>query len=288
MTIHDPVALRLQKLDLQSQTLVLASLAADRDPNIVVKPSMVRALFDDFALPPPARISNVFASLKAKNQVTAMQKVGWYKITPLGRETVATMISGLDLVALIAESAVANAPMLGETQTALIPCMLAPPALIQPLRGFLVDHPFDGNVFGMTRFPDARAGTADPVGRALSVVREVCVENGLEFHLASDRAITDDVWSNVMAHMWGSRYGIGFFEDRVDRGLNYNLVTEVGAMSMIGRRVALLKDGSIEKMPTDFVGMIYKSVDLSDEAAVRGCVEGWIRDDLRISVPIRS
>lgn len=51
---------------------------------------------------------------------------------------------------------------------------------------------------------------------------------------------------------------------------------------MTGRRVALLKDGSIENMPTDFVGMIYKSVDLSDEAAVRTLITNWLKDDLRI------
>lgn len=68
----------------------------------------------------------------------------------------------------------------------------------------------------------------------------------------------------------------------MERGLNYNLVTEVGAMIMTGRRVALLKDGSIEKMPTDFVGMIYKSVDLEDDATVRDRVKDWLKDDLRI------
>ena len=185
-------------------------------------------------------------------------------------------------MALIAEGATENAPLLGRTATALVPFTLAPPALVQPLRGFLADHPFDTNVFGMTRFPDTKAGTKDPVGRALAVASEVCKESGLEFHLASDRAITDDVWSNVMAHMWGSRYGIGFFEDRLERGLNYNLVTEVGAMIMTGRRVALLKDGSIEKMPTDFVGMIYKSVDLSAEDTVAAVVRAWLKDDLGV------
>lgn len=282
MASHDPVALRLQRLDLQAQSLVLAALAADRDENNIVKPSTVTALFNDFALPAPAKIGNVFTALKGKKFVTPAPGHGSYKVTPLGREAVAEKMSDLDLVALVAEGATTNAPVLGQTQTALVPYTLAPPALVQPLRGFLADHPFDGNVFGMTRFPDAKAGTADPVGRALAVAREVCKEHGLEFHLASDRAIVDDVWANVMAHMWGSRYGIGFFEDRVERGLNYNLVTEVGAMLMSGRRVALLKDGSIEKMPTDFVGMIYKSVDLSDEGAARVLVTNWLKDDLRI------
>jgi hypothetical protein len=282
MASHDPVALRLQKLDLQSQVLVLAAISADRDPDKIVTPASVSALLNDFALPRPGKIGNVFTSLKTKKYVTSVPGVGRYKITPLGRESISAKLSGLDLVTLIAESAAANAPLLGETQTALVPYTLAPPALIQPLRGFLADHPFDTNVFGMTRFPDAKAGTKDPVGRALAVAREVCKENGLEFHLASDRAVTDDVWSNVMAHMWGSRYGIGFFENRVERGLNYNLVTEVGAMIMTGRRVALLKDGSIDKLPTDFVGMIYKSVDLSNESAVRDRVQDWVEADLRI------
>jgi hypothetical protein len=279
---HDPVTLRLQRLDLQAQTLVLAALVADRTERKVASPAAVMQLFSDFALPAPAKIGNVFAALKTKSYLTPVASRGSYKVTPLGRAFVGERMSGLDIVALIAEGATKNAPLLGQIATALVPFTLAPPALIQPLRGFLADHPFETNVFGMTPFPDAKAGNRDPVSRALAVAREVCQEFGLKFHLASDRAITDEVWSNVMAHMWGSRYGIGFFEDRVERGLNYNLVTEVGAMIMTGRRVALIKDGSIEKMPTDFVGMIYKSVDMEDEATVRDSVKDWLKDDLRI------
>lgn len=282
MATHDPVALRLQRLDQQIQTLVLAALAADRDDSRVVTPAAVSQLFIDFAVPAPVKIANTFAALKSKKHLTSVPGRGAYKVTPEGRATVAEKMSGLDLVALVAEGASGNAPALGQTTTALVPFTLAPLALVQPLRDFLADHAFDTNVFGMTRFPDAKAGTSDPVGRALAVTREVCEEHGLEFHLASDRAIVDDVWPNIMAHMWGSRYGIGLFEDRIDRGLNYNLVAEVGSMLMTGRRVALLKDGSIERMPTDFVGMIYKSVDLADETTVRGRVTEWLRDDLRI------
>ncbi len=200
----------------------------------------------------------MISALRTKKCLTPASRRGNYKVTPLGRAFVGEKILGLDVVARVAEGATGNAPYLGDTATALVPFSLVllapPPARVQPLRGFLADHPFDTNVFGMTRFADAKVGRNDPAGCALGVARETCQEYGLEFHLASDRAITDDVWSNVMAHMWGSRYGIGFFEDRVERGLNYNLVTEVGAMIMTGRRVALQKDGSIEKMPTDFVG----------------------------------
>ncbi len=82
--------------------------------------------------------------------------------------------------------------------------------------------------------------------------------------------------------MWACRYGVALFEDRVDRGLNDNLLIEVGAMLMTGRRCALLKDGSIERMPTDFVGMIYKSVDLSVGDTVAATVRAWLKDDLGI------
>ncbi len=48
------------------------------------------------------------------------------------------------------------------------------------------------------------------------------------------------------------------------------------------------KDGSIEKMPTDFVGMIYKSVDLSNEQSVAERVRDWLKADLRIGKALGS
>ena len=67
------------------------------------------------------------------------------------------------------------------------------------------------------------------MGRVLAVVREVCTEHGLEFTWRRTAEFTDDVWANVTAHMWGCSVWHRGFEDRVDRGLNYNLVIEVGA-----------------------------------------------------------
>lgn len=279
---HDPIALRLQRLDVQLQALVLGQLAASRSDDGSFSPGTAFQLFHDFALPAPAKIGNVFTALTRKKWFAKQPQRAAYKVTPAGQAKVREQMTDLDLVALVAESAHKNAPLFGRTEHALVPVHLAPPALVRPLQSFLADHPFDTNVFGMTRFPDAKAGTADPVGRALAIVREICSESGLEFHLASDRAIVDDLWDNVTAHMWACRYGVAFFEDRVDRGLNHNLLIEVGAMIMSGRRCALLKDGSIEKLPTDFVGMIYKSVDLSAGETVARVVRAWIKDDLTV------
>jgi hypothetical protein len=136
----------------------------------------------------------------------------------------------------------------------------------------------------MTRFPDTDESKKgpDPVKPALTIAREVCLLHGLQFHLASDRNIVDDLWANVLAHMWACRYGIAFFEDLRDQGLNHNLTIEVGSMLMTGRRCALLKDGSITKMPTDLVGQIYKSVDLSKPKTIGDALHVWLRDDLNL------
>jgi hypothetical protein len=94
----------------------------------------------------------------------------------------------------------------------------------------------------------------------------------------------DDLWANVAAHMWASRYGVAFFEDLATpkRGVNYNLTIEVGGMLMTGRRLALLKDTSIATMPIDLVGKIYKSVQMVKPETVEKALHAWIRDDLAL------
>jgi hypothetical protein len=135
----------------------------------------------------------------------------------------------------------------------------------------------------MTRFPTEGEGDPpDPVREALTVAAGVCRAHDLEFHLASDRQLDDDLWTNVAAHMWASRYGVAFFEDIATprKGLNYNLTIEVGAMLMTGRRTVLLKDTSVPKLPTDLVGRIFKEIDLTAPDTVELALHKWVRDDL--------
>jgi hypothetical protein len=183
---------------------------------------------------------------------------------------------------LLAEATETSGPTLGVATHGVIPPTLAPPELLAPLEEFLAAHPFELNVFGMTRFPDEALSEelGDPVDQALGVARGACEEHGLELHFASDRSMSDDLWTNVAAHIWASRFGIAFFEDRVKAGLNYNLTIEVGAMILSGRRTALLKDTSVARLPTDLVGRIYRSVDLDDLDSVSQAIHGWLVNDL--------
>jgi hypothetical protein len=201
-------------------------------------------------------------------------------LTPLGAKRAGGVVNDVDLPVLSADVTHPGAPRLGNATQAELPPGLAPPELLGPLRRFLGDFPFEANVFGMTRFPGSgSASPPDPVKPALEAVRAACAAHGLTFHLASDRAIVDDLWGNVLAHMWGCKYGLAFFEDKVGRGLNYNLTIEVGSMLTLGRRVALLNDGSVN-MPSDFVGRIYKSIDLANPSTAERASHTWLNVDL--------
>lgn len=276
------VGARVQGWAFPDQALVLGMLAQGRGDDRTFSPADLADLFTELALPAPARPSNVVAALERRGDVTRGRVRGSWQLTPAGRDRVADLVSDMDVTALMAEAASSQAPTLGHAQHAVISPAFAPPGLIDPLSRFLAEHPFDTNVFGMTRFPDEADGEhgVDPVDPALVVARHVCALHGLQFHLASDRAMDDDLWTNVAAHMWASRYGVAFFEDRRDRGVNYNLTIEVGSMLMAGRRTALLKDHTIERLPTDLVGRIYKPVDLDDPETVAEALHAWIRDDL--------
>ena len=88
------------------------------------------------------------------------------------------------------------------------------------------------------------------------------------------------ILGNVGAHIWACRYGIGILEDRVGRGLNYNVMTELGAMLVMGRRCAILKDKTLSAVPSDIVVNRYKAVDLMNLDQVASETERWITEDL--------
>jgi hypothetical protein len=275
------VGVRLQGFDFPSQALVLARFSQARSGDGQFTPRALEQQFDDLSLPRPKNISDVIGKLKGKGLLTKGSRPSCWKITPWGRDESVRLMSDIDLVALSAEAATTSS-FLGHVEHTIVPPTLAPPHLVAGLRKFLEEHPFERNVFGMTRFPENDNGSdaLDPVRRALDIARQACSLHGLEFHLASDRAIDDDLWANVAAHMWACRYGMAFFEDRTKAGLNYNLTIEVGSMLMAGRRCGLLKDISIKKMPTDLVGRIYKDVDLGKLQTVTSAIHEWLCDDL--------
>ena len=276
----DPVAVRVQSLTTRHQVLILLDLATARGAGRVA-PSEIEALFDDLGLPRPGNTSATLDSLRKSGLASKSKGTGAvWRPSPAGRAEIDRLVSDFDIAALKSESEQLESTDFASLIHPTLRPSLAPPDLLKPVGGFLEDHPFDQNVFGMTRFPSTEE--TDPIRSALDAAREACRSHGLEFHLASDRAIVDDLWSNVAAHMWASPFGIAFIERTSKRGLNYNLTIEIGSMLMAGRRIALLKDKSVAELPSDLTGKIYREVDLTQPLTVQRNVHEWLAKDLSL------
>lgn len=134
----------------------------------------------------------------------------------------------------------------------------------------------------MTRYPTEVEDGHDPdvLLALIPALRKAMADHGLNLHLASDRQDDDVLFGNVVAYMWACQYGMGLIEDRVGRGVNNNLLTELGGMLMTGRRCAILKDRTVPRLPTDLVGHIYKSADFDNIGEVVTAAHRWVAEDL--------
>jgi hypothetical protein len=283
MSVANGIAVRIQAMTRSNQVLTLARLAQHRSGRGEFASQDIESLYDYIALPKPHRVRDLLVSLQTAGLVTSAPARGLWRLTPRGSEAALDLVNDLDLRVLLTQTSHESGSFLGHTIHPVVDPFLAPPELLIPIREFLNAHPFESNVFAMTRFPDdgeTLDAVIDPLIPSIAAARSACTAHGFELHLASDRLLVDDLWANVSAHMWSCRYGIAFFEDRRARGVNYNLTIEVGGMLLSGRRTALLKDVTVPSLPSDLVGKIYKSVDLDQPSTVESVLHQWLRDDL--------
>jgi hypothetical protein len=241
-------------------------------------------MFELLRIEPPVNLNDVLARLRKQKYLTRRQSTPPWDLTPGGRERVAELIGDIDAAQVATELADTPGAKLGHAVQMLLPPALAPSKWSAPIQQMLEDFEFDRNVFCMTRFPDSAADTQylDPVREIVPAARTALAKHGLTLHLASDRQLDQDLYGNIAAHMWACRFGLALFEDRLERGLNYNLTIEVGSMLMTGRACALLKDTTIERMPTDFIGQIHRPVNFSETSDVVDEIHRWAVNDLRL------
>lgn len=262
--------------------LVVCQLAGGQHGDGWFAPRDVSALFELLRVPPPVRIDNEMGSLRSRDLLFRRAAKPSWSLTPEGSEMVKALMGDLDAGPILEQLSAADGTEFGHVLHTVIPPSLAPVKWQAPIQQMLRDYDFETNVFCMTRFPrDADdIEYLDPVADVIPAAREALAAHGLSLHVASNRALDDDLYGNIAAHMWACRYGIGLFEDRMKRGLNQNMIIEVGSMVVTGRRCALLKDTTIGKLPTDFSGQLYKSVDFGKIDTVSGSVHRWAADDL--------
>lgn len=277
----DRFALQVQSLDRVSQrTLAIADLVRRRAASGKFTAAEITQAFLALDVPPPGNVHRELTSLGAQGLALHHPDGDW-ALTPIGKQAVARL--ALDVApAVAAASEGAAGSIFAHTDHTVIPHWAAPPRWAAGIARLLERHPFDTNVFCMTRFP-SEGPTPDPVNTAIDAARSSLAQFGLTLHLASDAIVEDDLLGNVGAYMWACRYGLGVVEDRAGRGINYNAVIELGGMALTGRRSAILKDVTSPPLPTDLSGQIYRSVDLADGDAVAEAVSAWAENDLNVT-----
>lgn len=264
------------------RVLLAGAIVGLRNGDGRFKPTTLQDFFDALRVPRPKNIHRDLNNLEANGLI---RRIGssWV-VTPVGKNTVQDQLQMFDLAELEAYLKGTPGSFLGNVKHVVIPAELAPPKWLPAIERLLQKFPFETNVFLMTRFPvfDTGKPRVDPVLPAIPSIKDALKSHGLTLHLASDRQLDDDLLGNVAAHMWACQFGIGVLEDRMNRGLNYNVITELGAMLMTGRRCALLKDTTCPDLPTDLIGLIHKKIDLDDPQAVSQTIHAWASDDLAL------
>lgn len=277
------IGLYIQLLPRQADKILAAAhVASDQDGAGLFVTADIARVFDALRVPAPPNIAAHLSNLANGGALVRDAATRRWTLTPLGRERAITVM-GQHAVAAAQSAEVERAGGGAEMANAVhpvIPPEFAPPRWREGIGRLLERFPFETNIFCMTRFPDEKGELPDPVVGAIAAIKQACSDHGLALHLASDRIVDEELFGNVGAYMWACKYGIGLLEDRVGRGLNYNVTTELGAMIVTGRRCAILKDATIGAVPTDISGHIYKSVDLTDAAQVLRETSRWIEDDL--------
>ncbi len=139
----------------------------------------------------------------------------------------------------------------------------------------LADHPKTAfNAFLMMRFADT------PVNRAvIEEVRESLSRYAISVLRADEHTYADSLWENVRLYMDACDLGIAVFDQTASYDFNPNVSLELGYMMAGKKRLLLLKDRTLPKMPSDLVGHLYKEFDPTDVTrTVRLATQSWLRD----------
>lgn len=114
------------------------------------------------------------------------------------------------------------------------------------------------------------------------------IENTLKTHgmtaiRADKEEFSDDLWGNVSTYLNCCVAAIAIFNkfDAEEEDIyNPNVALETGYMMALGRKVCLLKDSCLKKLPTDIISKLYKTYDADDiERTVSQQIESWLKDN---------
>ncbi|MBO4504313.1 MAG: nucleotide-binding protein [Bacteroidales bacterium] len=134
-----------------------------------------------------------------------------------------------------------------------------------------------------------------------NTIKDVFGKHNLKVIRASDKEFKDNLWDNVQIYLDCCRAAVSIFHydekkercfDRLKKlfttpnkqVFNPNVAIETGYMmaKQEEKDICILKDKRLEKLPTDFLGKLYKEYDINNLDDLKEQLNDWIRDHLNI------
>ena len=146
-------------------------------------------------------------------------------------------------------------------------------------KDMLKESPYEKNVFIMTPFRDD-----DAYKTIIEAIKYELRKHKFKGWIASDKKLHKELWPNVQAFMLSCKYGIAVFAPYKDRqrDINPNVSIELGFMLSRGKEVLILKENSLEKLPSDLMGSLYEKFNLNNTMKeLTTILERWHDDRLR-------
>ncbi|WP_292347977.1 DUF2321 domain-containing protein [Methanoregula sp. PtaB.Bin085] len=158
-----------------------------------------------------------------------------------------------------------------ETDSRNIPIIL--PAIQDSLKRYKQLYPPpEKTAFIMMRF-----GATAQHREILDVITTALKNNKISGLRADSLIFHEDLYYNILTYLHGCDFGVAVFEVIEDPEYNPNVAFEVGFLKALGKPVCLLKEKSLEKLPTDLIGKNYNEFDINDcEKSIQDELNYWI------------
>ena len=114
--------------------------------------------------------------------------------------------------------------------------------------------------------------------KAFEIIKSKLAEYDIVGIRADEQQFARTIWENIKVYMDNADYGIAIAESIEDQYINSNVSVEIGYMLALKKKVCLLKEKSLDKLHSDFAGIIYNEFDIDNvEESLPKTLEKWIR-----------
>ncbi len=147
------------------------------------------------------------------------------------------------------------------------------------INDFLKDSSYENNVFIMMTFAFHDSNHGNKYKEILEHIRSTLARRGLRGFIVTDKRYDETVYGNLQIYINSCSAGIAVFDNLIpEKQHNPNVAMEAGYMMAQGKPVAILKDNSLPKLPSDWAGHYYYGFNSHSPATLVEGLEKWLQD----------